>query len=469
MGVELSISQEKVVEKYTKEVLKEYENRTKKSKKTFEHGKKFLPGGNSRSGTYWEPYPTYFERGKGFTIWDIDGNSYIDFINNYTALIHGHAHPKIVKAIQETIEGGTAYNWPTEYAIKLGEMLCERIPSFERVRFTNSGTEGTLNTIRLAIAFTGRDKILKAEGAYHGTHLSVDVSIGIDPEKAGSIENPNSVLERGTPKRVAKETIIFPFNNEEITEKIFKKNKDDLAALIVEPLCRMIQPEDDFLKFLREITIENDVLLIFDEVISSRIGRGGAQKYYGVTPDLTAIGKIYGGGTPFGAFGGREDIMMLTDPSRDKYVSHAGTFNANPLTMAAGVAATEMLTPSAFEKLNSLGEVQRKGVRRVLDELGIIAQLTGEASLLRIHFTTEKVKDIRSAKFAAKAKGYLYQLLFLSMLNRGVSIAQAPRLYTALSTVITEKEIQTYINTFRKSLEWMKPLIKETDKDLIAY
>lgn len=455
-----------MIEKYTKKVIDEYDKRTEKSRETFEQGKKYLPGGNSRRGTFWRPYPTYFAKGKGFTIWDIDGNNYVDFINNMTSLIHGHAHPKIVNAIQEATERGTCYNWPTEYAIKLAKMLCDRIPSFERVRFTNSGTESTMMAIRLAIAYTGKNKILKGEGVYHGTHPSVDVSVGLDPEKIGPIENPNSVIGLGVPKSVAKDVTIFPWNNQEITEKIFQKNKDDFAAVIVEPLCVRIKPEKDFLKFLRDITIENDVLLIFDEVISARISRGGAQERYGVIPDVTTIGKIFGGGLPFGAFGGREDIMMQTDPSREKFVSHAGTFNANPLTMAAGLVATEMLTQNAFEKLEALGEAQRKVVKKVLDELGIIMQITGDASLTRMHFTEKKVKDMRSVTFAFSAKKHLHQLLHLSMLNKGVSLPS--RLLTANSTVMTENEIQTYINAFRESMEWLKPLIKVTSPELIA-
>ena len=460
------MSQKIMIEKYKKNVIDEYNKRTKKSRDTFEDGKKFLPGGNSRSGTFWRPYPTYFARGKGFTIWDIDGNHYVDFISNMTSLIHGHAHPKIVNAIQGAAEGGTCYNWPTEYAIKLAKMLCDRIPSFERVRFTNSGTEGTMMAMRSAIGYTGKNKILKGEGVYHGTHPSVDVSVGLDPEKIGPVENPNSVIGLGVPKSVAEDVIIFPWNDQEITEEIFQKNKDDLAAVIVEPLCVRIKPEKDFLKFLREITVENDVLLIFDEVISARISRGGAQERYGVIPDVTTVGKIFGGGLPFGAFGGREDVMMLFDPSREKFISHAGTFNANPLTMAAGLAATEMLTQDAFEKLEALGEAQRKGVKKVLDELGIIMQITGDASLTRMHFTEKKVKNLRSVKSASTAKKHLHQLLHLSMLNKGVSLPS--RILTANSTVMTENEIQTYINAFKESMEWLKPLIKVTSPELIA-
>jgi glutamate-1-semialdehyde 2,1-aminomutase len=454
-----------MINEYKKNVLEKYQKRTRTSKETFEQAKKFLPGGNSRSGTFWRPYPTYFSRGKGFTIWDIDDNEYIDFINNMTSLIHGHAHPNIVKAIQETAEIGTAYNWPTEYAIKLAKMLCERIPSFERVRFTNSGTEATMMAVRLAMAYTGKDKFLKGEGVYHGTHISVDVSVSLDPNQMGDITNPKGVPGLGVPQSIVDNTIIFPWNDKESTEAIFQKNKDDLAAIIVEPLCMRIKPEKDFLQFLREITIENDVLLIFDEVISARVSRGGAQERYKAIPDITAVGKIFGGGLPFGGFGGREDIMTLTDPSQEKFIAHAGTFNANPITMAAGYAATTMLTPSAYEKLEHLGESQRKGVKKTLEEIGVKMQITGDASLTRLHFTEKEVKTVRLSKQAESEKKYLHQILHLSMLNKGISLPT--RTLSANSTVMTNKEIQSYNNALRESLEWMKPLIKSTAPELI--
>ncbi len=462
----LNSSDQPIQEKFLKKVIHEYKVRTKKSKETFEIGKKFLPGGNSRSGTFWRPYPTYFAKGKGFTIWDIDGNSYVDFINNMTSLVHGHAHPKIVEAVKEAAEGGTAYNWPTEYAITLAEMLCDRIPSFERVRFTNSGTEATMMAMRVAIAYTGKDKILKGEGVYHGTHASVDVSVDLNPEKVGALEKPKSVPGLGVPKSLADDVIVFPWNNRDISEKIFNEHKDELAAIMVEPLCMRIKPEEDFLKFLREITAENDVLLIFDEVISARVSRGGAQERYDVIPDITAVGKIFGGGLPFGSFGGREDIMALTDPSREAFINHAGTFNANPVTMAAGIAATEMLTPATYEKLEALGDTQKQGVKKALDELGIIMQVTGDASLTRMHFTAEKVRDVRTSRFAAGAKKHLHQLLHLSLMNKGISIPS--RMLTANSTVMTETEINNYVQAFRESMEWIKPVIKDTSPELIA-
>lgn len=454
---------EKVASGKYSDIYRRYYQKTKKSREAFERAKKFLPGGNSRTTMFWKPYPVYFKHGKSFNIYDLDDNTYIDFIVNYSSLIHGHAHPRIVKAIRETVKYGTAVNMPTEHEIKLAKLMCERFPSVDKIRFTNSGTEATMNALRLARVYTGKDKIMKAEGAYHGSHLCAEVSLNPDLSKVGSIEIPNSVPDPGTPDSIAKEVVIFPFNNQEITKKLFKKHKDELAAVIVEPLMRTIPPEDGFLNFLREITSENNVLLIFDEVVSSRISKGGAQEYYNVIPDVTAFGKFFGGGMPFGAFGGRDDIMMFSDPSRKGSLSHGGTFNANPITMAAGIAATEMLTSEAINKLNSLGEIQRKGMKNVLNELGIIAQLTGEGSLTTMHFTEEKVKEYRAS---ARAKKSLNNPLYISLLNNGIFLA--PRIYTALSTPMSRKEIDIFIDIFRKSMERMKPTIKEVSPKLIA-
>lgn len=461
--IEISENEKIIIKKYLSGVYKEYNKRTKKSKEAFTRALKFLPGGNTRTTCFWDPHPVYFKHGKGFTIYDLDGNMYLDFIVNQSSLIHGHAHPKIMEAIRDATEIGTAIHLPTEYEIRLAKLMCERFPSVDKIRFTNSGTEATMNAMRIARVYTGKDKIMKAEGAYHGTHLCADVSFNPDLADVGPIESPNSVPNPGTPLSISRDVIIFPFNHREITEKIFKKHVDELAAVIVEPLFRTIPPEDEFLKFLREITYENDVLLIFDEVICARLSKGGAQQYYNVIPDLTTFGKIYGGGLPFGAFGGRDDVMMLSDPSREGSMSQSGTFNANPVTMAAGAVSTEMLTSEEIAKLNILGNVHREGMKKVLDELGIIAQLTGEGSLTTMHFTDEEVKEFRAS---ARAKKSLNHPLHLSLLINGISTAK--RLFTALSTPMSEKEIDQFIEIFRKSLESIKPLIKEVAPNLIV-
>ena len=450
------------MDRSAREIYEAYDERTRKSRALFERAKRYLPGGNTRTTVFWNPHPIYFARGNGFTIYDIDGNAYLDFLGNYTSMIHGYAHPKIVEAIRGAAERGTAAHLPTEDEVRLAEAMCKRFPSVERVRFGNSGTEATMHALRVATAYTGKDKIMKAEGAYHGTHLWAEVSHHPDLGSVGSIEHPSSIPEAGTPASIAKDVIIYPFNNEEITEKLLKENKDELAAVIVEPVMRTIPPQNDFLKFLREITADNDVLLVFDEVICARISYGGAQEYYNVVPDLTAFGKIFGGGLPFGAFGGSEEIMDVSNPSKGKTMDQGGTFNANPVTMAAGIVATEMLTSDAISRLNALGDTQRREMKKVLDDLGVIAKMTGVGSLCTTYFTDKDVKDFRGS---ASAKKSLNAPLYISLLNEGISLA--PRLMTALSTPMSEREIYMFIDAFRKSMERLKPLIKENAPNLV--
>ena len=328
-----------------------------------------MPGGNSRTTTFFDPYPFYIQRGQGAHVWDADGTDRIDFNGNYTSLILGHAHPDVVKAAQQAAEHGLSFPGPTEHEIRLAELLKRRVPSVESIRFTNSGTEATMNAVRLARAFTGRPKIAKFEGAYHGTHDWVMVSVGGDPKAGGSRKRPKSVAwSAGLPPAVLKHVVVLPWNDPEACEQILEAEAAHLACLIVDPLlCNagLIRPADGFLQRLRAITERHGIVLIFDEVISFRVAWGGAQERLGVRPDLTTFGKIIGGGLPVGAFGGRADVMNFYDPRKGgARISHGGTFNANPVTMAAGVATLNAVTPEAYTRLDALGERLRGGVSR---------------------------------------------------------------------------------------------------------
>ncbi len=293
------------------------------------------------------------------------------------------------------------------------------------------------------------------------------VSVHPNLNECGPLEHPKSIPEgKGVTDAVLSEVIVFPFNHQEITEKIVRENREEAAALIVEPVMGvsgMIPPKDDYLKFLREITAENNIVLIFDEVITARLSRGGAQEYFKVTPDLTASGKMFGGGTPIGLLGGIEEIMQLYSPERDNFLSQSGTFNANPVTMAAGIATLNLLTVQAIEKINSLGETLKKDILELFDELGFQIQVTGVGSLLNIHFTSEEVLDYRSSLKADKELNFL---LYLSMLNRGIWIA--PRLMVNISTPMSSKETEKFLEILKDALTHIKPLIKEEKPDLMA-
>jgi len=284
------------------------------------------------------------------------------------------------------------------------------------------------------------------EGGYHGNYPEFEISEKPDIQKAGPLDRPIGVPKGlGCPESFLKNVVVTPFNNKEVTERIVKENKDSLAAIIVEPVmgvAGMIPPKNEYLKFLREITKAHDILLIFDEVKTARLSRGGAQEFFGVCPDLTCFGKIIGGGFAVGAFGGREDIMELFSPEKKGFIDHSGTFNGNALTMVAGIASMNELTSSVIERINSLGELLKKKIEKIFEEERIIGQVTGVGSLYNIHFTSKEVVDYRTAKTSSKEKG---KLLHLSLLNKGILIAK--RGSFNISTPMTKKEIEKFVNS----------------------
>ena len=432
--------------------LTRYLEMTPKSKSSWEEASKYLPGGDSRHSIFWDPYPIFITSASGCHVVDADGVDRLDFINTMTTLILGHAAPPVMEAVQEQLAKGVAYNAPNEQQIRLARLLCQRIPSFDLVRFTNSGTEATLNTIRAARAFTGKNRFAKVEGGYHGTHDAVTVSVRVDPESAGDPLRPQAVPNSaGLAEGVAEQVTIIPFNETEAAQRILEENKDQLAAVIVEPVLGsvgMIPASAEFLTMLRDFTRANDIVLIFDEVISFRVAPGGSQQYYGITPDLTALGKIIGGGFPVGAFGGRADIMELYDPTKGAKVSHAGTFNANPVTMVAGAVTLEHLTDDVYRDLAQLTEILRQGIRDACTEMEVPVQVTGLGSLFGIHFTSRPIHNYRDV---ATGDTKLRRQMFLGLMNEG--ILPASNLVGALSTQITEADVDTYLEAFRRVLE----------------
>ena len=432
--------------------LARYLEMTPESKNRWEEAAKYLPGGDSRHSIFWDPYPIFITSASGCHVVDADGVDRLDFINTMTTLILGHAAPPVMEAVQEQLARGVAYNAPNEHQIRLAKLLCQRIPSFDLVRFTNSGTEATLNTIRAARAFTGKNRFAKIEGGYHGTHDAVTISVRVDPDAAGDPLRPRAVANSaGLAEGVEDQVTIIPFNETEAAYRILEENKDELAAVIVEPVLGsvgMVPASAEFLTMLRDFTLSNGIVLIFDEVISFRVAPGGSQQYYGITPDLTALGKIIGGGFPVGAFGGREDIMELYDPTKGAKVSHAGTFNANPVTMLAGAVTLEHLTDDVYRDLAQLTELLRQGIRDACASMEVPVQVTGLGSLFGIHFTARPIHNYRDvATEDTKLRGQM----FLGLMNEG--ILPASNLVGALSTEITEAEVETYLEAFRRVLE----------------
>lgn len=415
-----------------------------------------LPGGNTRTLTYFAPFPLYASRGEGARLWDADGNVRIDLFNNATALIHGHARPEVVRAIHEMAGRGTAFASATEWEIRLAEVLIERVPSVEQVRFCNSGTEANMMAVRAMRAFTGRPKIAKFEGGYHGSGDDVSISVHPSPESAGPSRFPAPVADSdGIPPEVLGNVVVLPFNDLDAVAERLRPMRGEVAGILVEPVLGsggMISPRPGFLQGLRDLARDLDMVLAFDEVMMFRLSRRGAQGFFQVAPDLTSFGKIIGGGLPVGALGGRADIMALFDPTRGRTrIPHAGTFNANPMTMAAGAATLELLDEEAFRQMVALGEYLRRNLREVTTSAEIPARVTGEASLFKIHFTDQEIVDYRSAQTSNRE---LERLMFLFALNRGVFINTLAR--GCLSTATTRGDVD-------RLLEVAEAFFKEID------
>ena len=422
-----------------------YRRTTPGSRALHEKAVAAMPGGTTRTTTYFDPYPLYIYRGHGCRIWDVDGTERIDMLGNYTAMILGHAHPKVVEAISRQASRGTAFAAANPLEVQLATLLCERVPSLDAVRFCNSGTEATMFAMRLARAFTGRPKISRMEGGYHGTHDYAEVSTHPTVAEAGPpdapVAQPDSV---GTPRWVLEETVVLPFNNAQAAEAILRRHGDEVAAVILEPVIGaggVIAATPDFLNRLRTVTRELGMLLIFDEVISLRVAPGGAQQMYGVTPDLTTMGKIIGGGLPVAAFGGRADVMALLDPRRSGSMAQGGTYNGNPLGMAAGLAAMTELTPDVYEDLNRKGARVAEMLVEVFASHEVPVQVNAVGSMFALHFTDRPVTDYRGVAAADKEKARDF---FLGLVNHGVLIA--PRGMGALSTPMAEPDIEQFID-----------------------
>ena len=454
-----------------------YRARTQRSRQADRRAKSFLPGGDTRSSSYYLPYPVYMREGCGCYLHDCDDNEYLDFFNNATSLIHGHCHPNIVSAARKQLQKGSVLGSPDTSTIEHAALLCDRIPSVESVRYCNSGTEATLFAIRAARAFTGRDVIIKMDGGYHGTHDFVEVGISSDPEADGGTRG--HLDSAGVPAVVLDYTWVVPFNDTETLQALLQEEGTKVAAVIMEPMPARpgyLSPAPGYLEGVRRLTEQHGILLIFDEVQTFRLSMGGFQALEGIQPDLTALGKLIGGGFPVGAFGGRKDIMAQFDPADPEGLRQAGTFNANPMTMAAGLrqagtfnanpmtmaaglAALNSYDATAAARVNALGDTLRRGFGRVLASSGIQGQATGFGSLVAIQRRGGEIRTARDAAIGASAAGELPKLLHLEMLNRGVFAASGGKF--CCSTPMTDREIDLTTEAFESALHVLKPYVTE--------
>ena len=403
-----------------------YRRRTAASGRRYEELRRYLPGGDSRSTLFYPPYPAVLARGDGCRVVDLDGNRLLDLTGNHSILVHGYGAPEVLEAIRRQLELGTCFPAPTEPQVRFARHLVERIGSLERVRFTNSGTEAVMMAIRAARRFTGRRKIAKLEGGYHGTSEFV----------MGS-EHP--------------ELVVLPAQDADAAVATLEGRAAEIAALLVEPVqgsAGMLPLDRAYLHALREATGRLGIVLVFDEVVSLRIAYGGAEEHFGVRPDMCCLGKVIGGGLPLGAFGGREAIMALFDPSGGHpAIPHPGSYNANPMSLVAGLATMELLTAEAIGGLGRMGERVRAGVARAFAEAGVPATVTGLGSLFGIHLTAGPVRTIRDA---ARSDAALRHRIFLGLYAEGVLID--PRGVGALSTAVGEPEIEELLQALRSVL-----------------
>ena len=371
-----------------------------------------MPGGVNSPVRAYKPYPFFTRCGKGARLKDVDGKEYVDYCLAYGALILGHANPTIIEAVEAQIECGTLYGTPTEQEVELAELVCESVPCAEMVRLVSTGGEATMSAIRAARGYTGKKKILKFEGCYHGAHDGVLVKAGSGATTFGM---PDSL---GVPEETTRNTIVVPYNDAERFEEAVKENRSDLAAVIVEPILGnigLVMPMVGFLETLREVTEKYGIVLIFDEIITGfRVALGGAQEYYGITPDLTTLGKIMGGGFPMAAFAGKEEIMKMIAPQGKVY--QAGTFSGNPVSVAAALTTMKFLRDGGddfYSGMNGKCESVVKPLQKLIRESDLKLQINSVASMFQVFFTQTPVTDYATVNTADSAKfmGYHSKLL----------------------------------------------------------
>lgn len=426
-----------------------------RSAELYERALKVMPGGVSRNTVLRDPHPAYASHGEGCRIVDIDGVSRLDFANNMCSLIHGHADPDIVAAVYEQLKRGSAFTMATEVEVQYAEHLCSRNPGFEKLRFVNSGTEAIMVTLKASRAFTGRAKIAKAEGAYHGGYDYAEVSQAPNPETWGDLDQPRSVpLAHGTPQSALDDVLIIPYNDVERSVAILERNKDQLACVLLDLMPHRVglnPASPEFVRAIREWTERNGVLLVLDEVITFRSTYGGLQAQYGITPDLTAMGKMIGGGFPIGAVAGRSDVMEVLNPRAKKVLfPHSGTFSANPITLTAGLVAMEKFDQQQVDRLNALAKRAINGITSAISEAGLEACVTGDGSMFRLHMKPTPPHNFREA-YMTPEESTKIRFMLDHLFDAGFVMINTCT--ATMSTPMTEADIDALVDAMRDGFE----------------
>lgn len=424
--------------------------KNKLSNSLFQIAQEYIPGGVNSPVRAFKSVggnPRFIKRAKGAYLIDEDNNKYVDMINSWGPMILGHAFKPVENEVRKAIRSSFSFGAPTRKEVEMAKLISELVPSIEMVRMVNSGTEATMSAIRLARAYTGKDKIIKFEGCYHGHGDAFLISAGSGAASLGTPDSP------GVTTATAKDTLTLPFNNKEALSKLIALNKGEIAGLIIEPVVGnmgCVLPETGYLEFVREICTKNNIVLIFDEVMTGfRLSIGGAQQRFGVIPDLTTLGKIIGGGMPVGAYGGKKEIMKMVAPSGPMY--QAGTLSGNPIAMTAGLTILKYLknNPFIYEQLEETGELISVGIKKTLDELGLNYTVNQIGSMYSLFFTNKKVIDFDTAKTSNIP---LFGKYFHAMLNRGIYLAPSQYESLFLSTQIDKKLIKKILKANHESL-----------------
>lgn len=435
----------------------------RKSKEIYKQACNVIPGGVSRNTVFRQPHPYYVANASGCYVTDIDGVQRIDFANNMASLIHGHAHPAIVNAVIDQLQKGTAYTMATEAEVVFAQLLCDRVPGFEKIRFVNSGTEAVMTMIKASRAYTNRPKIAKAEGAYHGTYDFAEVSQTANPTNWGNINKPNSVpLANGTPHGVLNDVVIFPYNDIERTIAILDRQANKIACVLIDPVPHrvgLLQGTNEFVEALHKWTRANGALLVFDEVVTLRVNYGGAQEKYSVRPDLTALGKMIGGGFPVGALAGRSDVMKVLDPRESKLLfPHSGTFSANPITMTAGRVAMELFDKEAILKLNILTQKAINQIEEAIRIADVPVSITGAGSMFRIHLRATPPTTYREAYQTKETAALINALIdYLFFTEKIMMVNTCACMF---STALTQKEVDKLAEAMLNGFRFIKPKLE---------
>jgi glutamate-1-semialdehyde 2,1-aminomutase len=437
------------------------------SREIYEQACEVLPGGISRNTVYRKPHPHYVSRASGCFITDVEGVTRIDFANNMASLIHGHSHPEIIKAVTEQLQNGTAYTMASESEINLAELICGRAVNFEKIRFMNSGTEAVMAMIKASRAYTGRPKIAKAEGSYHGTYDFAEVSQTSNPANWGDINKPNRVpLAYGTPEGVLNDVIIYPFNDTEKTIKILNEYAGNIACVLIDPVPHRIgftPASEEFISALYEWTRKNGALLVFDEVITFRTNYGGAAENYSVKPDLASLGKIIGGGFPIGAVAGKSEIMKVFDPRESKLLlPHSGTFSANPVSMTAGYTAMKMFDRKAVIEINALTQKAKEQINDAIKTAGVPVSLAGAGSMFRIHLKETPPQSYRDAYQNPETAAVISELNAHLFYKENLLLSNICS--CMLSTAISQKEVDRLSEGLLNGFRLIKPRLEKLNK-----